>query len=175
MNVVQHKYIHQAPELEVKPQQIVANEFWLPDSPLRKLLLLEMENQQHTLALRQNISKVYHSVKFLLKSDSCIKCQNDTEPIIEFFHLLHVEEYDHILHKLANAACLFPDTSMFTELSAYKYRQKERMQGELNDINDKLLQYYLNQKSDDGTHSFIFVCNSTFRSFNFCMSSSSDF
>eukprot|EP01083_Nonionella_stella_P057116 150073_1 len=124
--------------LDLTEEQIIAHEFWLPDSPLRLLLIKQIENQPII-----NINSDYRQMLYQLRDENFyIKGETWTRLIKAFFRMLYEENYAHILHTLSNQTCLFPDSrSMFGEYVAHHQRTKDRLQHELNAMNEKLLQY----------------------------------
>lgn len=121
--------------MDISKDQIIAREFWLPGSPLRRLLIAEMMNQPY---LRQDtmIDEIYNN---LTDNDCYIKGAKWTQRLCSLFSLLHKKGYDHMLSRLVNKTCAYPDRSMFGEHVAYDLQQKERLQQRLNDINEQLL------------------------------------
>eukprot|EP01083_Nonionella_stella_P047824 127983_1 len=123
-------------KLDITEEQTIAHAFWLPDSPLRQTLIKQIQNQP----ILSNDDKYKDMLNKLKDQNLYIKGKEWTNDMTSFFRMLFEQQYIHILHTLANGTCLVPDSrSLFGEYAAYHKRKKERWIGELNRLNEELL------------------------------------
>ena len=102
---------------------------------MRRLLIEEMQNQPFLRKdeMHENMWNDLQNKTYYIKGDEW------TSKLCGFFYSLHEQGYHHMLSKLANETCNYPDRSMFGEHVAYDLKQRERLKEKLNDTNEKLL------------------------------------